>query len=85
MNIATLTSKGQLTLPLEIRRALGLQKSDRVQISVENGEAILKPLKGTILDHAGSVKLPQNKPPLNVDQALEFGRKSMAQDMAKGN
>jgi len=84
MSIATITSKGQLTLPLDVRKQLGLQKSDRVQISVENGEAILKPLKSTILDQAGTVKPPENKPPLTVDQALEYGRKNMAQDLAKG-
>lgn len=33
MKTVTLTSKGQLTLPVEIRRALGLKHSEKLQLS----------------------------------------------------
>jgi AbrB family looped-hinge helix DNA binding protein len=32
MATATLTSKGQITIPVEIRRALGLKSGDRIEI-----------------------------------------------------
>lgn len=35
MKTITLTSKGQLTLPVEIRRALGLKKSEKLQLSFD--------------------------------------------------
>lgn len=40
MSIATVSSKGQITLPVRARRALGIQPHDRVEIEVR-GEAIL--------------------------------------------
>ncbi len=39
---ATLTSKGQLTLPKEIREHLGLKPGDRVVFEVEEGGARLR-------------------------------------------
>lgn len=38
MAIATLTSKGQITIPARVRRALGLEAGDRVEF-VEQGKA----------------------------------------------
>jgi antitoxin PrlF len=32
MTMVTLTSKGQLTLPIEVRRALGLKDSDKLEV-----------------------------------------------------
>ena len=33
MAIATVTSKGQVTIPVEVRRALGLHTGDRIQFT----------------------------------------------------
>lgn len=40
--IATLTSKGQVTVPKEIRDALGLKPRDRVEIFVKDGAAWMR-------------------------------------------
>ena len=40
---ATLTSKGRITIPSEVRRHLGLRKGDRVEFDVVDGTAILRP------------------------------------------
>jgi antitoxin PrlF len=37
MAVATLTSKGQITIPSQVREALGLEKGDRVEF-VEQGK-----------------------------------------------
>lgn len=42
---ATLTSKGQLTIPKKVREALGLRPGDQVEFEVLKGEARLKPLR----------------------------------------
>jgi antitoxin PrlF len=65
MPIATITSKGQMTLPKPIRESLGLKPTDRVVLVMEDDHAILYPLRGTILDAAGSVKIPSGKRPLD--------------------
>lgn len=44
MSITTVTSKGQITLPKEVRQALGLKRGDRVLFIVEADRAVLTPL-----------------------------------------
>lgn len=57
MAIAALTSKGQITIPIEFRRKLGLKPGDRVRfVEGENGELILKPKNRSIMDLHGAVK-----------------------------
>lgn len=41
MATTTLTSKGQLTLPKEIRDRLGLKEGDRLRVIAEEGRIIL--------------------------------------------
>jgi antitoxin PrlF len=42
---ATLTSKGQLTLPKTVREQLGLSEGDRVEVTVAGGEIRLRPIR----------------------------------------
>ena len=45
MALATLTSKGQVTIPKEIRESLHLHSGDKIEILVrESGEAIIRPV-----------------------------------------
>jgi AbrB family looped-hinge helix DNA binding protein len=40
---STISSKGQVTVPLEIRRRLGLKEGDRVEFLVVGGQTVLRP------------------------------------------
>ena len=42
-HVATITSKGQITIPQEVRRRLGLKQGDRVSFELEDGNTVLKP------------------------------------------
>ncbi len=42
---ATLTSKGQITIPQEVRQRLGLKQGDQV-VFVKNGMMVMKPVRG---------------------------------------
>jgi AbrB family looped-hinge helix DNA binding protein len=42
MEIARITSKGQITIPLDIRVKLGLKKGDRILFFEENGKYFLQ-------------------------------------------
>jgi AbrB family looped-hinge helix DNA binding protein len=50
--IATMTSKGQLTVPKAIRDALGLQEGDQVRFELDAvlGKAALAPVKHRVED-----------------------------------
>ena len=42
---ATITGKGRVTIPWEVRRRLGLRKGDRIEFVVEDGVTILRPAR----------------------------------------
>ncbi len=57
---ARLTSKGQITIPSAVRKALELREGDRVIFRVERGRAILARTPD-LLSLAGSIAVPANK------------------------
>lgn len=64
---ATLTSKGQVTIPKEVRDALGLRAGDRLDFAVQaDGTVRVAPLKGSIRDLKGM--LPPPSKPLTLEQ-----------------
>jgi antitoxin PrlF len=44
-NSSTISSKGQITVPHEIRKRLGLEPGDRVEFVVEEGRTVLRPAR----------------------------------------
>jgi antitoxin PrlF len=40
---STISSKGQVTVPIEVRRRLGLRQGDRVEFVFEEGKTVLRP------------------------------------------
>jgi AbrB family looped-hinge helix DNA binding protein len=42
---STVSSKGQVTIPQEIRVRLGLKEGDRVEFVVEDGKTLLRPAR----------------------------------------
>lgn len=45
MGVATVSSKGQITLPARVRAELGIREKDKVQFLVRGGELVIKPLR----------------------------------------
>ena len=44
MSIATISSKGQITLPAHIRKKLGIAVSDRVEVESNEDSIIIRPM-----------------------------------------
>jgi len=55
--VATVTSKGQVTIPKAVREALGISEGDRILFRVDRGRATLARSR-ELLDLAGSVPGP---------------------------
>jgi antitoxin PrlF len=81
MPISVLTSKGQMTIPKEVRKALNLRPSEKVIIVVEGDQAIIKPLKGNLLDIGGSIKISEKEKPINFKKVREEVKKRVAKRM----
>jgi len=52
--ISTITTKGQVTIPVSIRKKYGLCTNDRVDFIIEDDRIVLIPVK-TLRDFRGSV------------------------------
>jgi AbrB family looped-hinge helix DNA binding protein len=64
MPAATLTSKGQITIPQEIRDALQLRKGQRLDFRVDaKGRVILEPLTQDIRKLKGMVRSTRKRAP----------------------
>ena len=65
--LATMTSKGQITLPAEIRQQLGIHPGDRLDFIIHaDGRLEVIPVSGTVKDLKGF--LPKPKKPLTLSQ-----------------
>jgi AbrB family looped-hinge helix DNA binding protein len=82
MPISVLTSKGQMTIPKEVRKALNLRPSEKVIIVVEGNRAILQPLRGNLLDIGGSVKISDREKPIEFKKVREEVKKRVAKKIA---
>ncbi|HEV8634715.1 MAG TPA: AbrB/MazE/SpoVT family DNA-binding domain-containing protein [Chloroflexota bacterium] len=51
---SSVSPKGQITLPAEIRRELGLKPRDRVEIVLEDGMAKVRPRRSRLLEFYGA-------------------------------
>jgi antitoxin PrlF len=83
MPIVALTSKGQVTIPKQVRKALNLRPSEKVIVVVEGDQAIIKPLRGSLLDLGGSVKIPENEKPVDFRRVREEVKKRVAKRIAR--
>jgi len=60
MNISTVTQKGQVTIPVAMRRKLGLKTNGRVRFELKKQKIVLEPVLD-LLDVAGTFKVGKNK------------------------
>jgi AbrB family looped-hinge helix DNA binding protein len=85
MPTATMTSKGQITIPIKVRRALGLKPGVRIDFyEIDDGEYALRAKTGSIMDMRGC--LAYDGPTIMIeemnqavlDQAARLDRATMS-------
>lgn len=74
---STVTRKGQITIPKEIRDRLGVKEGEKVIFVLRGKDIVLKVIRGNILDLKGSIK-PQGYP-----EDFEAIRKSVKRAVSK--
>ncbi len=62
MSQTTITSKGQITIPKDVRNVLHLKSGSKVDFFItDNGEAIMRPLSKTTEEVFGILSSPKRK------------------------
>ena len=66
MTTATMTTKGQVTIPLDVRQRLGLDAGDRIEfVELESGEYAIKPAIDDVRSLKGLLRKPSK--PVTVE------------------
>jgi AbrB family looped-hinge helix DNA binding protein len=80
MHFSTLTSKGQTTIPKEIREFLHLKPEDKIVYIPDGKRVFLTHINGTILDLKGLVEHPAKRP-INFPKLREEMKEKVAFDL----
>ncbi|MBU1304817.1 MAG: AbrB/MazE/SpoVT family DNA-binding domain-containing protein [Alphaproteobacteria bacterium] len=80
MAIATLTSKGQMTLPKDVRDDLNLKPGDRIDVIKEGGQYVLRPRNVRIEDLYGILHRPGDQQMSAAEEDEAFAAAVAADD-----
>lgn len=78
--LTTMTSKGQLTIPKEVRDALKLVPGTKFFVTVRDGQVVASPKNRRVADLAGMLGKPPSGEVLSVEQINEAARGIAAED-----
>lgn len=73
---ATITSKMQFTIPINIARRVGVKSGEKVNVSEENGRIIIAPVKNLLAELAGSLSLPEKWKGRNIDPIIKESKRN---------
>jgi len=67
--VTVMTRKGQITVPAEVRRAMGVSEGDRIAVKVdESGEVRIAPAESWTVRTAGIFRDYVTGPPLSAEE-----------------
>lgn len=76
MPVATLSAKGQITIPDEVRKQLRLKAGDEIDFQVlENGTVTMVPLSGRTEEVFGWLARYRKRRPVSVDEMSRLLRR----------
>jgi len=73
------TRKGQVTIPVEIRRSLGISEGDRVAFLVEGDAVRLTPSAGVVARTAGILKAAGA--PVSAEELRQAAERAIAEEV----
>ena len=79
--LTVVTRKGQITVPAEIRRALGLHVGDKVAVVLENDQVRLRRAGSVVARTAGIFR--SHEAPLTAEELREIAEEAIAEDVVE--
>jgi AbrB family looped-hinge helix DNA binding protein len=73
MHTSTITSKGQVTIPAEMRKILGLAPGKQVAFQLEDGHITLEAVRDDVTAAFGMLKADRHVSIEEMDQAIAEG------------
>lgn len=70
-HIATITSKRQLTIPIDLFNRFGLRSGQKVIIAQVDDRLVIEPMLTIVESLAGSIPIPKRFQGLQVDQMIQ--------------
>jgi len=74
--IATITSRGQLTIPAELFRKSNLRRGEKVILSIDGDQIKMQSSLDLLNKLAGSVKVPDHLRGRDIDEVIEEAKRS---------
>ncbi len=81
-NTSVITRKGQVTIPIEIRRALGLNEGDRVMFIRDGNDVRLTSAESIAVRTAGMLHAFRRVPPATLEEEKEAFAQAVADEVA---
>lgn len=78
---STITQRGQVTLPVEIRRKLDVNPGDRVEFTIEGDQVTVRPVKYTLESAFGSV--PPLSEPMDFEEMIRTAKEDRAERLMR--
>lgn len=85
MQIVTISSQRQITLPQRLLARIGVKKHDRLALDVEGDKLVAKPQKVSLVEELSGSLLPYVKPELrgrSLSEIMRVTRKKVAKHLA---
>lgn len=73
---SSVSPKGQITIPRDVRTRWGIRAKDRVVFIIEDGEIRLEPLRTSIMDSYGAI--PPLREPLSDNEQTQIAAEEHA-------
>jgi AbrB family looped-hinge helix DNA binding protein len=68
---ATVTSKMQLTIPINIANKVGIKVGEKVHVAEQDGQIIITPVKQLLNELAGSLSLPNKWKDKDIESIIQ--------------
>ncbi len=79
--VSSVTSKGQVTIPVEVRRLLGVKPRDKVSFLVDGDKVRITRRESVVARTAGIFK--SNKPTATIEEMRESFERGVAEEVVK--